>query len=387
LQDQIGMISTILIPLARRFTTSEILISVLSCANPRSWPDPISAPIKFATETNFPGDQDSSREALTSSGGGKGPPQEFSRKAEGLILQFCGSVPPDLALKILAALADARLPTNTHAMITEEVLHSYLTEVNDREEALSAMEKALSHPVGKSWEEFYEACIQSKSVITARVIMEQQKRYIGGMGTIEWVRFATGLVSYCARPVPNPHRDFDLWALWFFVLELLQDSRWIPTKKSEEKLHLFQRLLQIYASSSASTQITSLLTSKSKIGIPSQTPTPRMHLAARACLIYLDKILISKKNNNDKNSTTQPPPIEIEISDGTLLDKATQKRDKEIIEAVDKLLSLKSEPTFSGFEKYFLEVDNFLSPLCDLTHFKTILVQDLAPIAPYLQYF
>jgi len=319
---------------------------------------------------------------------GPSPPLEFSRKAEGVILQFCGNVPPALALKILAAVANARLSGNTHALISEEALHSYLTEVTDSEVALSAMEKALSLPVGKSWEEFHEECIQNKSVITARIILERQKRYIGGMGTIEWVGFATQLLSYSTRLIPSNHRDFDLMAAWFFDLDLIQDSRWITTKKGEGKVHNLQKQLQGYANNSTTSQITTLLTSKSKVGLPSSSPSPRMQLAARGCLIFLDRILNAKKAN-DKNNPHQGPPISFDKSDfpeDVLLEKSTSRKDKEVMDAVDKLLLLKNDGAFSGFENYFNEVENFLSPLCDLPHFKSILVQNLLPIAPYLQY-
>jgi hypothetical protein len=112
LTDQVSIVATILIPLARRATqrraspnantapssspnpfTREMLVSVISTAS-TYWPDTISVPIFYAHDPAFYGDE-------AAAGGSKY--QEFSRKVDGLVLQFCGSSPTELAIAIVQA--------------------------------------------------------------------------------------------------------------------------------------------------------------------------------------------------------------------------------------------------------------------------------------------
>ena len=70
-----------------------MLVAVLSTASTH-WPDVISVPIQYARDTAFYGDE-------AAAGGAKY--QDFSRKVDGLVLQFCGSSPTELALAIVQA--------------------------------------------------------------------------------------------------------------------------------------------------------------------------------------------------------------------------------------------------------------------------------------------
>jgi hypothetical protein len=70
-----------------------MLIAVLSTSS-TYWPDTISVPIYYAHDPSFYGDE-------AAAGGSKY--LEFSRKVDGLVMQFCGSSPAELALAIVQA--------------------------------------------------------------------------------------------------------------------------------------------------------------------------------------------------------------------------------------------------------------------------------------------
>lgn len=72
----------------------------------------------------------------------------------------------------------------------------------------------------------------------------------------------------------------------------LQDTRWIGGKKADESRQLFQKHISLFASHSS---IQQLLTSKSKVGIPQSPPSSNQQLAAKACLLYLERLLASKR--------------------------------------------------------------------------------------------
>lgn len=128
LTDQVSIVSTILIPLARRATarftsaspeprpyTRDMLVSLLSCTS-RHWSDAITVPMQYAIDPEFHGD-----EYVIN----PGKYSEFLRKVDGLVFQFCASSPTELATAILSAVIDARLEPNIHMQILEEALHSY----------------------------------------------------------------------------------------------------------------------------------------------------------------------------------------------------------------------------------------------------------------------
>jgi hypothetical protein len=76
-----------------------MLVAVLSAAS-KTWNDAMTIPIKYAHDPVFHGE-----EAVTT-GGPKY--SEFVRKLDGLIFQFCGSSPAELASAILQAASEGR---------------------------------------------------------------------------------------------------------------------------------------------------------------------------------------------------------------------------------------------------------------------------------------
>ncbi len=111
LTEQIAVVSTVLIPLARRTPQSaesvssgpnhsrEVIVSLLSCCT-QQWSDSRQALIRYAHDPAYHGD-----DAVTN----PGKYQEFYRKVDGLVFQFCGSSPAELALAITNTVVEGKI--------------------------------------------------------------------------------------------------------------------------------------------------------------------------------------------------------------------------------------------------------------------------------------
>ncbi len=68
----------------------------------------------------------------------------------------------------------------------------------------------------------YKQCVIGHGILTLRILLEQQRLHIGPMPTLQWSAFATDLVAHAARGVPVVTREFDVFSLWFFALDVIQ---------------------------------------------------------------------------------------------------------------------------------------------------------------------
>lgn len=102
-----------------------------------------------------------------------------------------------------------------------------------------------------------------------------------------------------------------------------------------------------------------------------------IQLAARACLLFLDRIIIQKKNEGMEVSR------EIYVSE--LEENKKKYESARVMDQLEKLLAAKNDPSFSQFPEFFQEAETFLSPLCALKDFKVSICKTLAPIYVYLQ--
>jgi hypothetical protein len=99
-----------------------------------------------------------------------------------------------------------------------------------------------------------------------------------------------------------------------------------------------------------------------------------MQLASKACVIYLDKILVSKSTD-------------ISISGGDEQQQLLffQKDDfsSQLMSELDKFVQLRNDTQFQAYQNFFREAETFLSPLCGLKEFKIAILR-LVPIYSYL---
>jgi len=116
-----------------------------------------------------------------------------------------------------------------------------------------------------------------------------------------------------------------------------------------------------------------------------RTKNISIQLAARAILLYLEKILISKRR---KRKLSSKPLEETSSSlDKTLgnLRKKETTESRKLLDDMERFLQLKQEAHFEAFSAFFTEAESFLSPLYDLRDFKVTLLHSLAPAHKYLE--
>lgn len=259
--------------------------------------------------------------------------------------------------------------------------------------------------------------------------------HVGNMPALQRIGFASELVAYSARCVPIATREFDIYSIWFFALDVIQDPRWIRGKKSDESSKLFLRHLTLFASPSS---IQQLLASMAKVGVPQSTPAPNVQLAAKACLLFLERLLTAKKPMKTSNDLQRMGSSNVRMHDVTTPEQESEtgetgefggntgaegenaglkpkggkeggavvtemssmsgpddeallhsdiggKKDKELFEMAEKFYGLRNDPAYAGQEEFFSQMQNVLSPLFDFNHFRNTVVRSLAPIALYLE--
>jgi len=116
-----------------------------------------------------------------------------------------------------------------------------------------------------------------------------------------------------------------------------------------------------------------------------KTKNISIQLAARAILLYLEKILISKRR---KRKLSSKPLEETSSSlDKTLgnLRKKETTESRKLLDDMERFLQLKQEAHFEAFSAFFTEAESFLSPLYDLRDFKVTVLHSLAPSHKYLE--
>jgi hypothetical protein len=110
--------------------------------------------------------------------------------------------------------------------------------------------------------------------------------------------------------------------------------------------------------------------------------SPVMQLASRAVLIYLDKILLEKKAGTIGSLDSIEGGGGVVGVVSSLLPKK-EDESGQLITQLDKLIQVKSEPTFQTYQSFFHEAETFLSPLCTLKDFKAAILK-MIPIYAYL---
>lgn len=163
----------------------------------------------------------------------------------GLISRFCLSADADLCLAILSqayrGFGPGRLPVLMQ--VYDETLHAFFSASGDApddaeerpmQEALRAIE-----PPNAPWAEIVDACIACHGALALRVLLEQQRHYLVNIQQPEWLAFMLTAVSCVTRFIPQQHHEFDLFPLWFFLLEIVTDPRWpIPGAAPQADLRI-----------------------------------------------------------------------------------------------------------------------------------------------------
>jgi hypothetical protein len=94
---------------------------------------------------------------------------------------------------------------------------------------------------------------------------------------------------------------------------------------------------------------------------------PQVELAARAILLYLERILVQKRAKDRREGGS-----------------GVKDESAELLTKLDKLLALSKDPRYSKLDEFFSQAATFLSPLCELSTFEQAIAESLFPMAPYL---
>jgi len=280
---------------------------------------------------------------------------DLNNKLYGLVGMFISSASPHLCLQILAN-AHKALGERTLVIVSllEDTLHSYFTQTQDHQIALIKATNSLDL-TKISWGDRVFACTETNAALTLRVLLEQQKGSISNLGEENFAKSADILFDSVIGFVPNKHREFDLFVLWFFALELISDQRWTHDP-SNKKVQLFQTQLRLFHENAGVFEKSTL--QKVNVFVP-KDPSIIMKLGSQACLLYLEKIFARKSE----------------------VGKSTAEHLQKLLEA---LMSLRQQDAYQRYDPFFVEMESILSPLWDLPQFEAALIKTLAPIAPYL---
>src|SRR5690348_6461922 len=85
-------------------------------------------------------------------------------------------------------------------------------------------------------------------------------------------------------------------------------------------------------------------------------------LVAYSCVTFLKKLLLKKVTTQEKKASAS----------------------SEVNQKLDKLLALKTQPSFKEYQDFFSIAENFLSPLTSLHDFESSLITHLVPHYDFL---
>jgi len=279
----------IIIPLTRMNSSEgnhsryQLLVQVLSCLNfIKSWPSPhvllkprgneffnaVYVPCASKALT------DSATEAISSVSSFEKEAKNFETfeaKMMALVCQFVCSVSSSLALESMNIASQAIDSFDVLICILEECIRCYFTNIqidNAASEnsnniningeivelkdhfALKEATACLYISQKISRREFMKMCVEYHAALTLRIIFEQEKRTMNSeygdrsnpMSCEQWLQCAIYCIEMASIFVPsNEHYEYDIVVLWFFVLELIQDNRYILKRVSENAVSIERR--------------------------------------------------------------------------------------------------------------------------------------------------
>eukprot|EP01122_Echinamoeba_exundans_P011282 TRINITY_DN4432_c0_g2_i1.p1 TRINITY_DN4432_c0_g2~~TRINITY_DN4432_c0_g2_i1.p1 ORF type:complete len:2537 (+),score=455.07 TRINITY_DN4432_c0_g2_i1:648-7613(+) len=433
-QEHVDLVNNVMIPLCQQFhgiqlsvfstdddsvrvkkiyskVKYEPIAIMLSCVRARpgviaswDWGEPYLADIRFFNSHSVPRSIRPQLMARGSSNPPQAPPTEVVRKkpleseAEmmkqletlndriyGLISRFCLSADVDLCLAILSQAYRGFGPGRLAVLmqVFDETLHAFFSSSGDAPDdaAERPMQQALRaiEPPDSPWNEIVDACISCHGSLALRVLLEQQRNYLANMQQNEWLAFMLTAVSCVTRFVPQTHHEFDLFPLWFFLIEMISDHRWpIPGTNPTADLRVEEILSYLNGFGQEATGFSWLMGGAASgiykkfdhIYVPSKVE-PHMQLAAQACIVFVKRSLLARDKAHGESSGSSAIQIQKQMD-------ASQ--------TLDKLLSLELRPEYKRYAQLFMDMKNLMAPTFDLVSFEASVCNTLAPIAPYLVY-
>jgi hypothetical protein len=353
-REQISLLTSVILPLAR-FNVSDrvagqLMLSILDILNSK-YPEPelIKDPQSKLTAKLEPHP--------------KFDP-EFTSKVHGLILQSIQVASGPLCLEILntaALIMETSADKVPHLLfeVFEAALHSFLTKPDVR---ISHAIAALQLPV-IPFELCVQACNERRFTLCLLLMLEKQLRSIEQHEASRWLPYSHAIIETIAHHVPPKISEYHLFPLWFLALRIFNDSRFRPTSGPDgavlfsQTIAIFTSHLKVFGGTTNMDKFKSLFANSGPPPISVPEPSIRLHLAARATLLFSHRILQSHG-----------------LKDLNLVDEL------EWIMSERPALLAQHVPFAKGF---FDEAETFLSPVCDLASFQEALIRTLAPEASH----
>eukprot|EP01130_Rhizamoeba_saxonica_P007082 TRINITY_DN2838_c0_g1_i1.p1 TRINITY_DN2838_c0_g1~~TRINITY_DN2838_c0_g1_i1.p1 ORF type:complete len:1678 (-),score=286.87 TRINITY_DN2838_c0_g1_i1:25-4380(-) len=256
-----------------------------------------------------------------------------------LIQKFFQSATIEVALHTFHCAYAAR-DTQIVMEILDVALHAFLTNGRNISECVDELQLTVD----------IETLPQYKTPLIFRACLDKSMRDPEN----DWVKLVLHTLKPILSFVPLENREIDIFALWFFVLEVVQDKRFVLNSVSKKALEQFRNLMNIYNLNFVQRSFKI----DNYVYIP-DLDNVAIELGIRACNVYLTRILVSKNTNTP--ISTDPAQL------------------------YDKLMALKNNPKYAKYDDYFYELTDLLSPTLTLAYFENTLIETLVPYAPYLK--
>jgi hypothetical protein len=315
---------------------------------------------------------------------GEAAMNEFNNQAinaidviRGLIVRFMGTLDSDLCLAVLHVAARAQ-PENTDALVVvwEEAMRSFFVQSTFPDQLTTAVTAITLPDSGEGGsdmlsESLMRSCIEMKCPLSLRVVLERQKQEWVNLSPERFTAKAAGCFVWIAGAVAPVNREFDLFVLWFYVLETTSHPKFVLNDSSVSELKAFLRFLNKGTAENNGFVLNTLFKLTNLLN--QSVHAEMLKLAMKACRLFLQKEILAKD-----------PRAVAKFDDISLLPPDLEEQ----ASSIAKLYPGKQGSEIQRYASFFKEIlPNMLTPLMDVPSFEIQLVRALVPIAPYLQSF
>jgi len=286
----------------------------------------------------------------------------YHEKTVSLLKQFCANSSVIVAKYILkyAHLVLSSFPALMMEFM-EGAIHAFLRNIKPSEitSGMSYCAKFIETKI--SWHDLLQSNTAANSVLTYRALLEKHVRALSVSHTvgIKWVHEVCQIFKPTLNFIPLEHHEFDLIALWFYLLEILSDTRFVISPQTKPVLELLEKQLN-WTNLDFFTKMASNATDK-LFDFPETNSI--LFIASKALFLYFCEILQSK-------TTCDPASAKYYSSKQS--------------DCLNSLLSVQKDPRFGKFAPFFEELGNGKLGEKGLNVYEGMIIRTLVPIAPYM---
>ena len=247
-QSHIALITGVILPLTHQFASSdtqrethEMVLSIISCLLHQSWSPPIEIPSPIGVFRNYPGCT-----SVAISNDDANAHSQFYEKIKYLILQFATAASPTISIFILQSLPPPS-PDQSIQNLPQIGPHIWieLVEVSLRSFFSQDHQSALSIPAATALNisvtergSLLQICASTFNCFTFLVLLYHWKLEIDSQWDVS-IPYPTNLFETALSYIPPPNQKYDLFLIWFFIIELTQNQRFHPIQCQKDVFFLF----------------------------------------------------------------------------------------------------------------------------------------------------